>query len=677
MSQLVGDSVWPVRALGVGCFAIILQSCGFPPLPPLVDAMDGGYRVSGTVSGMWDGGQLELRLEATGLEEPITAVVGGNGVFEFDAELDNGADYTVTVVTQPTAHDCTATPSAGTVIDVHVDNVEVSCTGPAVDVTFSAPIAFEFASDVLEYDAAVSPLIQRTRLTVTAPDATRIGINDVFAWDSGEPTSPFALDLAGTTFRVLVEVAEVSRTFDIRVSRSAILEQVAFVKASNTGIEDRFGSSVATDGDLVAISATQEDSNASQIDGPQGDAGSGNFGAVYVFRRDPESGWAQEAYIKPTNPGSQDNFGFSLALSGDTLVVGAPNEDSDATGINGDQTDAPAPFADAGAAYVFRRAASGWQQEAYLKASNTGSGDRFGFSVDVSGDAVVIGAFEEDSAATGVNGSQSSNAAVGAGAAYVFRRTGTTWSQEAYLKASNTEAGDLFGHQVAIAGDTVVCGAFAEDSSASGVGGNQSDNSAATAGAAYVFRRTGTVWAQEAYLKASNTVAYLSFGTALDVDGDVIIVGASDEGGGAAYSGAAYVFRRTTETWAQEQYLKASNIGGGDGFGRAVAVRGDIVAVGAPSEDGGAGGVNGDTDDESRPNAGATYVFAFSGGSWSQVSYVKPGTPDSGDEFATDVALSTEGLVIGAPFEASPSTGINGDDQANTAEASGAGFVFW
>ena len=125
----------------------------------------------------------------------------------------------------------------------------------------------------------------------------------------------------------------------------------------------------------------------------------------------------------------------------------------------------------------------------------------------VSGDTVVVGAHGEDSSATGVNGNQSDNSAADAGAAYVFVRSGTTWSQQAYLKASNTGAGDYFGCSVAVSGDTVVVGAYGEDSSATGVNGNQADNSATDAGAAYVFVRSGTTWSQQAYLKASNTGA--------------------------------------------------------------------------------------------------------------------------------------------------------------------------
>jgi hypothetical protein len=168
-------------------------------------------------------------------------------------------------------------------------------------------------------------------------------------------------------------------------------------------------------------------------------------------------------------------------------VVGADGENSNATGVNGDQADNTA--GNSGAAYVFIRSGTTWSQQAYLKASNTGAGDLFGNAVGVSGDTVVVGAWQEDSNATGVDGNQANESEFAAGAAYVFVRAGggTNWTQQAYLKASNTGAGDAFGRSVAVSGDTVLVGADGESSSATGVNGNQDDNSAADSGAAYVF----------------------------------------------------------------------------------------------------------------------------------------------------------------------------------------------
>ncbi len=244
-------------------------------------------------------------------------------------------------------------------------------------------------------------------------------------------------------------------------------------------------------------------------------------GARYPLTIDPI---AQQAYVKASNTGVDDNFGISVAVSGDTVVVGAMGEASAATGVNGNQSDNSAYYS--GAAYVFVRSGTTWSQQAYLKASNTGADDWFGCSVSLSGDTVVVGAFQEASATTGVNGNQSDNSAPNSGAAYVFTRSGTTWSQQAYLKASNTARNDRFGSSVAVSGDTVVVGASVEGSAATGVTGTQSDNSAAYSGAAYVFVRSGTTWSQQAYLKASNTGNDDRFGGSVAVSGDTVVVGA-------------------------------------------------------------------------------------------------------------------------------------------------------
>jgi hypothetical protein len=154
-------------------------------------------------------------------------------------------------------------------------------------------------------------------------------------------------------------------------------------------------------------------------------------------------GLVQQAYLKASNAESNDYMGFSVAIDGDTVVVGAPDENSSATGVNGNQADNTCFRS--GAAYVFVRSGTTWTQQAYLKASNTGSIDDFGVSVAISGDTIIVGARTEDSAATGVNGNQADNSADGAGAAYVFVRSGTTWTQQAYLKASNAAGREFFG----------------------------------------------------------------------------------------------------------------------------------------------------------------------------------------------------------------------------------------
>jgi hypothetical protein len=248
------------------------------------------------------------------------------------------------------------------------------------------------------------------------------------------------------------------------------------------------------------------------VNGDPGNNSASLAGAAFVFVR---SGgvWTQQAYLKASNTDAGDLFGWSAALAGDTLVIGAIGEAGKSTGVNGDQRDDSAPGA--GAAYAFVRSGGVWTQQAYLKASNAGAVNGFGHSVSLSGETLVIGAPAEASAATGVNGNQGDNSAPGAGAAYVFGRTVGVWVQQAYLKASNTGAGDRFGWLAALDGDTALMGATGEASKDTGVNGNQGDNSAPGAGAAYVFVRSGGFWAQQAYLKASNTGGADRFGVFL------------------------------------------------------------------------------------------------------------------------------------------------------------------
>jgi uncharacterized repeat protein (TIGR02543 family) len=462
------------------------------------------------------------------------------------------------------------------------------------------------------------------------------------------------------------------------------IAQQAYLKASNPDVHDFFGSCVAASGDTVVVGARDEDSSATGVNGIQDDNSASNSGAAYVFVRS-EGAWSQQAYLKASNTGAGDNFGCDVAISGDTIVIGAWYENSSATGVNGNQADNSASAS--GAAYVFVRTGTTWSQQAYLKASKTGAVDQFGLAVAVSGDTVVVGARGEDSNATGVNGNQADNSASSSGAAYVFVRSGTTWTQQAYLKASNTEAGDLFGHSVAVSNDTVVVGAY-EDSSAIGVNGDQSDNSAANAGAAYVFVRSGTTWTQQAYLKASNTGAFDVFGVTVAASGNTLVIGTLGESSSATgvngdqmndlalNSGAAYVFVRSGANWSQQAYLKASNTEAGDYFGVSVAVAGDTVLVGAYGEDSNAAGVNGIQSNNEAQVSGAAYLFVRSGTTWSQQAYLKPSNTGASDLFGNSVAVSGDTVVVGAPGESSNAMGANGNQSDNSVGNSGAAYVF-
>lgn len=391
---------------------------------------------------------------------------------------------------------------------------------------------------------------------------------------------------------------------------------------------------------------------------------------------------AATGYLKASNTRAADRFGADVALSsdGNTLAVGATGEPSNATGVGGNGADGSA--AGAGAVYVFARVAGSWSQQAYLKASNTAAGARFGGRVSLSADGAIlaVGADQES----------------GSGAVYLFVRSGSTWSQQALLKASNAGANDRFGASVALAGDgaALAVGAPGESSSATGIGGNQNDESVPFSGAAYLFVRSAGVWSQAAYIKASNPGTGDGFGTelALSADGATLAVGAHQEssaatgvGGNEADNsrngaGAVYVFARGNGTWAQQAYVKAANTGIGDAFGSSLALSADgaTLAVGAQGECSRATGVGGDAADDSACYAGAAYVFRRTTAIWSQEAYVKASNTGASDRFGISVALSSDGttMVVGAVGEASRATGIDGDAADDTMSLAGAAYVF-
>jgi trimeric autotransporter adhesin len=492
--------------------------------------------------------------------------------------------------------------------------------------------------------------------------------------------------------------------------------QVGYLKASNPGAMDHFGCggvqqghtgrgvALSGDGTTLVVGAPHEASGAKGVNGNQRDNSVFEAGAVYVYTR-RAGAWAQQAYLKASNPQMSAGFGHYVALSddGNTLAVSAYWESSAAKGINGNQQDESIP--QAGAVYVFTRQGTTWSQQAYVKASNTGEagtadsfgeGDQFGFSLALSGDGttLAVGALTEDGGTPGLNGNQADNSAASAGAVYVFTRAGRVWSQQAYVKSANIDAGDLFGYAVALSrdGSVLAVGAFDEDGSARQVNG-PIDNRAGGSGAAYVFTRAGTTWSQQAYLKASNIETQDAFGVdvALSDDGTTLLVGSLDEDCAVTTvnapgcdndwrddlsMGAAYVFVRAGGTWSQQAFLKASNTGPNDTFSERLALSGDgnVAVIGASVEDGSATGINGRNDDAAI-DAGAVYLFTRTGTTWRQDAYIKGRNTEAFDQFGGSVSLDRSGrvLVVGAPGEDS-GTAANPAD--SSVEEAGAVYTF-
>ncbi len=493
-----------------------------------------------------------------------------------------------------------------------------------------------------------------------------------------------------------------------------LLDTIGYVKASNSDVDDQFAggsviyglsAAISRDGDTMAVSSIFEDSAAIGINGDQSDNSALDAGAAYIFQR-RDNGWIQQAYVKASNTDSNDQFGYSLALSGDgnTLAVGANLEASSANGINGNETDNSA--LGAGAVYIFSRNNDSWGQQAYVKASNSEGGDVFGYQVALSfdGNTLAVTAQGEDSAAPGINLDEENNDAGGAGAAYIFKRAGSDWIQEAYLKAANTEGNDLFGSSVAMSddGNTVAVGALDEDGGEQIVNGDSSDNSERGSGAAYVFVRDGNQWLQQGYIKGFNTESADAFGAAisLSADGNTLAVGSPDENNSASGAnaerghrvgyhqrnsfsyGSVHVFFRQDGSWEQQSYIKPSHLGQFDQFGTRVALSGDgnVLAVGVPLEDSPVSGLTGTRDDDQAGGSefGAVYVYTRADGVWSDSSYVK--APNAGvyDEFGSIVALDGDGstMIVGSRFEDSAAIGVNGDQMNEEARDAGALYIY-
>ena len=306
----------------------------------------------------------------------------------------------------------------------------------------------------------------------------------------------------------------------------------------------------------------------------------------------------EDAKLTASDAAAADLFGGSVALSGDTIVMGARGDDD-----AGNQS---------GSAYVFVRSGSTWNEQAKLTASDAEGGDNFGYSVALSGDTAVVGAWIDDHAGGNL-----------AGSAYVFLRSGTSWTEQAKLTASDAEDFDRFGVSVAVSGDTAVVGAHSD--------GDQF-------GSAYVFVRNGTSWSEQAKLTASDAATDDEFGRSVALSGDTAVVGSfHDDHAGGPDAGSAYVFVRSGTGWSEQAKLTASDAAGGDEFGLSVALSGDTAVVGAVSDDH-AGGTN----------AGSVYVFLRSGTSWNEQAKLTASDAAASDSFGFAVAFAGDTAVVGA-----------------------------
>jgi hypothetical protein len=371
--------------------------------------------------------------------------------------------------------------------------------------------------------------------------------------------------------------------------------------SSDGAAQDQFGYNIAIDGDTVLIGAWLDNDNGF------------DSGSAYVFTR-TDATWTQQAKLIASDGALNDEFGFAVSLDGNTALIGAIGDDDNGV--------------DSGSAYVFTRTGNNWTQQAKLIASDGAAGDIFGNNVFLVGDSAIIAAGMDDD-----NGNDS-------GSAYVFTRTGSTWTQQAKLLASDGAAGDWFGCAVSLAGDTALIGAPWHDD-------NRVDS-----GSAYVFTRTGNNWTQQAKLLASDGAAGDVFGYFVFLDVDTALIGAPGYDDNGYSSGSAYVFTRTGSNWIQQAKLLASDDAAGDSFGTSVALNGDTALIGAPF------------DDDNGYQSGSAYVFTRTGSNWTQQAKLIASDGAKGDQFGIYVFLTDDTALIGAYMD--DDNGVN----------SGSAYVF-
>jgi hypothetical protein len=490
------------------------------------------------------------------------------------------------------------------------------------------------------------------QLLFTTADNKRIRYDRLQVWDSRGNTLPSRMLLADDQSSLTLVVDDNQAHYPITIDPSFSLED--YLKPAVTDQFDEFGFAIDVDGGTMVVGVPLEDSAATLINGDSSDNSANAAGAAYVFVNE-FTGWQQQAYLKASNAEAGDRFGESVAISGNYIVVGAANEDGDASSTMANPNNLRLS---AGAAYVFNRVGTTWTQQAYLKAHETGA-DEFAETVDIDGTTIVVGSKWEDGDLNSTVENTNNNAP-NAGAVYVFIRQGFEWSQQAYLKAIHAEEDDYFGYSVAISGDTIVAGAFGEDGDFNSTI-NTPNNAASEAGAAYVFVREDGLWSQQAYLKAHNAQANDEFGVEVAIDDDTLVVGSIYEDGdanstmvssnnGATDAGAAYVYVREQGTWSQQGYLKAGNAEAGDEFASALAIAGNTIVVGAPNEDGDASSTLA-APNNNASNAGAAYVYVRVDDNWRYKNYLKANSSSLADYFGNALAISREYIYAAARGE--------------------------
>ena len=507
--------------------------------------------------------------------------------------------------TAPTAVDDNAATAENTAVDI---NVVANDTDPEEDILSVTSVATPTHGTAGIVPGSTTTVTYSPNAGFNGADSFDYTISDGTDTDTGTvtvtvgpPAQPSGLTAAGGDDQATLAWDD---PFNSSITGYEYMQaQVAKLTASDGAAGDEFGDSVAVDGDTMVVGARRDDDNALEP------------GSAYVFTR--QSGaWSPAAKLTASDGAFRDHFGGSVAVDGDTVVVGALWDDDNGS--------------DSGSAYVFTKPADGWTTTssfaAKLTPSDGAADDWFGGSVAVDGDTVVVGAHRDD----------------GSGSAYVFIKPADGWttttSFTAKLTASDGAGGDRFGVSVAVDGDTVVAGA-----SGDGDKGSKS-------GSAYVFTKPADGWTTTstfaAKLTASDGAAEDYFGWVVAVDEDTAVVGAYGDDANGDESGSAYVFTKPADGWTTTSSfaakLKAPDGAAEDHFGWVVAVDGDMVVVGAY------------TDHDNGSDSGSAYLFTKPATGWTSTSTAAKLTASDGaadDWFGASVAVDGDTVVVGASLD--------------------------
>lgn len=423
----------------------------------------------------------------------------------------------------------------------------------------------------------------------------------------------------------------------ISLCASSIASAQTWTQLSKVVAPDRiamanYGITVAIEGDYAVIGAPKDNTDALSQN-PMDETG-----AIYIYKK--ISGvWSFQQKLVAPDRANYDYYGWSVAISGNYIAVGSYFARTDATGAN--------PVPGAGAVYILKNTAGTWAQVQKIVASDRESQNYFGFAVDIDGDDIVVGAYQNDKNTTGIL------PIVKAGAAYIFKNNAGTWSQTQKIIASDRGPNDNFGYSVSISGKYIVVGAPYEDEDLTG------GNSMTDAGSAYVFKESGGTWIQIKKLIATDRSIDANFGIAVDNTIDDIIVGAFKESKDASGTnliigtGAAYIYSNNSDAWTQTQKIVASDRQDGGYFGRSVSLFNKSAIIGAYTECYNLQG------QDSLSTAGAAYIFSDPGTGWAQVEKIIANTRNAFSNFGFSVGIYGDNVIVGALNDSKDANNIN------------------